>query len=127
MAAALIALFFTLRLPNPPSAKTSDRTIKIDYVGAALLLLSVATPLFAINLGGDLLPWSSPIVILLLCLTPIFIAVFCRYETCVAVTSIVPMKYARMPAVLAVFVYGLPVNFAFDQVCHVSAGHDVRS
>lgn len=127
MAAALIALFFTLRLPNPPSAKTSDRTIKIDYVGAALLLLSVATPLFAINLGGDLLPWSSPIVILLLCLTPIFIAVFCRYESRIAVTSIVPMKYARMPAVLAVFVYGLPVNFAFDQVCHISAGHGIRS
>lgn len=48
----------------------------MDYLGAGLLLLAVAASLFMLNLGGQILPWSHPVMIFLYVATPVFIILF---------------------------------------------------
>ncbi|KAF2810816.1 uncharacterized protein BDZ99DRAFT_385719, partial [Mytilinidion resinicola] len=118
MAVAVVALYLTLRLPGTDKPKSLHAAKRVDFLGALLLLLAVATPLFAINLGGDLLPWNHPVEIILLSLTPFFVSLFYYVETRVATSPIIPMRFIRMPAVIAVFACGLPINFAFDQLLY---------
>ncbi|KAI3320733.1 MFS general substrate transporter [Xylariaceae sp. AK1471] len=48
----------------------------MDHIGAGILLLAVATPLLALDLGGQVLPWSHPVMILLCILSPALVILF---------------------------------------------------
>lgn len=116
MVIGVIALYFTLRMPRPTQPKSDHAIKRFDFLGCILILLSVATPILAMNLGGDILPWSHPLEILLILLTPLFLLLFYFEQTRLAPSTIVPIRFVRMPSVVAVFAYGLPINFALDQV-----------
>ena len=111
----IIVLYFTLRLPTAKD-RLQHAAKRIEYPSATLLLVSVATPLFAINLGGEMFPWNHPVVITLFCLTPVFFALFYYVETRVATTPIVPMRFIHNKYIVAVLACTLPFNFVFDQV-----------
>ncbi|MCJ1447812.1 MAG: hypothetical protein MMC23_008324 [Stictis urceolatum] len=116
MLITIAGLFFTLQ--EPVRQKYQSTPKRIDYYGAASLFLAVATPLFAINIGGNILPWSHPAVIVLLCLTPPLVFVFYRVETKAGLMPILPMKFIKMPSALAVFACAFAVVFAFNQLIY---------
>lgn len=116
MAISLLALYLTLRLPQAQAKKSEHDPRKIEYSSAALLLMSVAVPLFALNLGGEIFPWSHPVVIIMFCLTPVLIALFYYAETRIAVTSIVPKRFIQNRHVAIALACTLPMKFVFDQV-----------
>ena len=56
------------------------KDVKIDYCGAAALIISVVSFLLGLNLGGMLYPWSSWQIIGLFCITLIFFQLFILAE-----------------------------------------------
>jgi len=112
---ATVLVYFTLRLP--PMEKEHLATAKnIDFPGAVSLFIAVATPLFALNLGGSILPWGHPIVIAMFCLVPFGFGLFYFVESRMATLPIIPMHLLRMPAAVAVMSCAFPIVFAFNQV-----------
>lgn len=114
----VLMLYVTLRLPetkdkNDHHAGSSPR---IEYPSAALLLLSVATPLCAINLGGEMFPWDHPVVLTLLGITPLLVVMFYLVETRIAVTPIVPKRFLVNRNIAVALICTLPMKFVFDQV-----------
>lgn len=116
MAITLFVLYLTLRLSQAQAKKSELAPRKIEYLSAALLLLAVAVPLFALNLGGEIFPWSHPVVIFMFCLTPVLIALFYYAETRIAITSIVPKRFIQNKHVVIALACTLPMKFVFDQV-----------
>ncbi|KAH8655778.1 major facilitator superfamily domain-containing protein [Xylariales sp. PMI_506] len=117
MLVATIGIFFTLRLPRSSDSVTIAASRQpMDYVGAGLLLLAVAAPLFTIDLGGQILPWSHPIMILLCILTPVLVVLFFRSQIGRSRPALVPLRFLRNKSVVAVFACGLPAWLAWDQL-----------
>jgi hypothetical protein len=76
----------------------------------------VATPLFALNLGGEVIPWNHPVMIILLGVTPILFVAFYYADTKLADTPIVPQRFIRHKYIAIVLGCTLPMKFVFDQV-----------
>ena len=110
-----MALYLTLRLPKV-QAKKSENALRLEYLSATLLLVSVAIPLFALNLGGEIFAWTHPLVVIFLCITPGLFALFFCAETYVAVTPIVPKRFILDRNVVVALACTLPMKFVFDQV-----------
>jgi hypothetical protein len=117
MLTGLIGLYFTIRLPKVRLSALQVPKKRIDVAGALLLLLSVTAPLIALNIGGQILPWSHPGTILLFLVTPVFMAMLYFVENKVTAESksIVPLRFVRSPALMMVFASGLPAWFAWNQ------------
>ncbi|RYO97403.1 hypothetical protein DL765_011247 [Monosporascus sp. GIB2] len=81
MLVGTIGIIFTLRLPRSNGRRVAAPGESMDYVGAGLLLLAVAASLFTIDLGGQVLPWSHPVMIFLYILTPVLIVLFFRSQS----------------------------------------------
>ena len=74
----LVALFMILfRMPKLPRRGRG----RVDYVGAALLVLTFAPLLLALSLGGTSYPWDSPRIIGLIAVTAVSLAIFLWTET----------------------------------------------
>ena len=116
MLLTVIASYFTLRLPATDTAIQPSAPKPVDIPGSITLFMAVATPLFAINIGGDILPWNHPGEITLLCLSPLAILLFYHVESSIAASPIVPMRFIRMPTVIAVLACYFPIVCAFNQV-----------
>lgn len=71
--------------------KGNSRIPRIDFEGWLLLLLAVTVPLITVTLGDNFLDWSSPMEIVLMVCSPLFICLFVLYETQAARTPIVDM------------------------------------
>ncbi|KAK0344089.1 hypothetical protein LTR59_009843 [Friedmanniomyces endolithicus] len=116
MAFTVIVLFTTLRLPESKDQSSPHAAKRIEFPSAALLLLAVGAPLFAINLGGQVFPWSHPLVIVLLSITPLFVAGFYYVDTRIAITPIVPRRFIFNRNVAIALACTLPMKFVFDQL-----------
>lgn len=116
MLVATIGILVTLRLPRSNGRTATTAGESMDYVGAVLLLLAVAAPLFTIDLGGKVLPWSHPVMICLYILTPALIILFFRSQMRRTRTPLVPLRFLRNKSVIAVFACGLPAWLSWDQV-----------
>lgn len=114
MFVALTAVYFMVHVPSikKPLATAGS----VDFLGAISLFVAIATPLFAINLGGNILSWSHPIEIFLFFFTPFALGLFYFIETKVAVFPIIPSRFIKMASVIAVVACAFPVVFAFNQV-----------
>ena len=111
------AFYSTLRLPSNIVAKLSTAAPKrLDMIGSAALFVAVALPIFAINLGGDVLPWNHPVEIALLIFAPLGVILFYLVETRVASHPIIPMRFIRLPPVIAVLACYSPIVCTFNQV-----------
>ncbi|KAL3489021.1 major facilitator superfamily domain-containing protein [Aspergillus germanicus] len=112
----LIVLFLTLRSPTAQAKSSAHAPRKIEYTSSGLLLLTVAVPLFALNLGGEVIAWSDPVVILLFLSTPVLISLFYYIETHIATSPIVPKRLVQNKNVAIALACTLPMKFAFDQI-----------
>ncbi|PVH81307.1 hypothetical protein DL98DRAFT_416709, partial [Cadophora sp. DSE1049] len=105
-----------VRLPQELAKKSKHAAQRIEFLSAALLLVSVAVPLFALNLGGEVFAWRSPVVISIFCLSPVLAALFYYAETRVATTPIVPKRFIQNRHIAIALACALPMKFAFDQL-----------
>jgi EmrB/QacA subfamily drug resistance transporter len=86
---ALIVLWFSF-----PNVRPAGGRRKIDYLGAATLLLSVVPLLLALSWGGIDYPWTSPTIIGLIAFAAIMLVVFGVVETR-ASEPIIPLNLFR--------------------------------
>lgn len=81
-ALAIVVVGAVLHLPEQDRSHWKEKILKIDFLGAAILIVAVAGLLVGLDRGsnGD---WHSPVTIAGLCMTPLFI-VFVLVEKYVA-------------------------------------------
>ncbi|KAF1990070.1 MFS general substrate transporter [Aulographum hederae CBS 113979] len=109
-----------------PSGTSDGR--KFDTLGSTVLLVAVVTPLIALNLGGNALPWGHPLIIVLLSLTlPLFVG-FGLIETFVAAFPLLPLQLLRSRLTLKVLLCTALTIYARNQFdIHISFYTEIRS
>jgi hypothetical protein len=123
MLMCLAVLYFSL---HPPRTKNNIQgTTTLDPLGSLTLLTTIALPLFAINIGGNIVAWSHPVVIILLCLTPAAALTFYYVEIRVAKTPVIRLRLLRSRQLLAAFVCAFPTQYGLIQVRLRMAGSSV--
>ncbi|KAI0133341.1 hypothetical protein F4776DRAFT_129850 [Hypoxylon sp. NC0597] len=91
---------------------------RIDIIPIVLLFVTIALPLFALNLGGVVLPWDHPAVITLLVCTPIALGGLLLATTRHSDTSSVIRTILDQSAVPAVFATTFFVVYAFNALTY---------
>ncbi|KAJ7183522.1 major facilitator superfamily domain-containing protein [Mycena filopes] len=86
-AAVLVVLF--LRLKTPPGT-IREKLGRMDWIGNFLVIASSSAVIIALTWGGIQYPWSSPRVLVPLCLGVVGLGVFLLYEITFAKYPIVP-------------------------------------
>jgi EmrB/QacA subfamily drug resistance transporter len=102
---ALVVLAATL------PAQSSYARHAIDYLGAALLALTLASIVLLTDLGGTVYAWSSPLMIALIVISVVGLISFVLVERR-AREPILPMQLFRTRDVWVTSVVGLVVGFA---------------
>ena len=74
---------------------------RVDFLGAALLSLTVLSILIPIDLGGKTLPWSHPIILLLFASSIVFGGLFLATEAWWAINPVFPLSLFRERNVVA--------------------------
>ncbi|KAI8952646.1 hypothetical protein F4801DRAFT_539792 [Xylaria longipes] len=113
---ATLAATFTLRKPN--YSKTSLRSTwrNLDVPGTILLVTTDAILLIAVNLGGNELPWSHPVVITLLILVIPAVGLLCAVELYSANDAVIPLHCFNDHRIGSVIACGAIADFAYTQV-----------
>ncbi|KAL9025148.1 MAG: hypothetical protein Q9196_005984 [Gyalolechia fulgens] len=87
---AIIAVPFLVRLPEHKSDLSwREQLRRVDFLGAALLILSIFALLFGLDRGTNL-SWHSPTTLVSLCLTVPLVIAFLLVETKFAVAPFTP-------------------------------------
>jgi MFS family permease len=87
---AFLAVLFLLELPKQDASHWKEKVMKIDFLGAAILISAVFGLLVGLDHGSNV-SWSSPLTIAGLCTTPLFI-VFVLVERYVASDPFAPFR-----------------------------------
>tara|TARA_R110002003_G_scaffold48_30_gene4201 strand:- start:4811 stop:6274 length:1464 start_codon:yes stop_codon:yes gene_type:complete len=87
-------------LHEPDHVPRAGKLARIDFIGAALLTLSILGLLFPLEIGGDKVSWSSPTIIALLVGSVVFGLLFLAAEAFLAKEPIVPLTLLRQRDVL---------------------------
>lgn len=69
---AFVAVAFLLHLPRQDQSHWKEKILKIDFLGAAVLIIAVLGLLVGLDRGSNV-SWSDPFSIAGLCFTPLFI------------------------------------------------------
>lgn len=123
-AMAMLLLYWTLEQPRAGKLVHHGRECSppqplhrnFDTLGLLTLICSIATPLLAINLGGSVLPWGHPVVILLLTLTPFQIAGFIYIEIFIATQPIVQFRLFKGFFPPYIMLCSIPAVMSWNQV-----------
>ncbi|KAI1135825.1 MFS general substrate transporter [Hypoxylon sp. FL0543] len=94
---------------------------RIDLVPILLLFVTIALPLFALNLGGVVFPWDHPTVITLFACTPIALGGLLLATARHSEASSVLRKISNRPAVPALFATAFFVVYAFNALTYSMA------
>lgn len=85
-----IAVYFVVNIPVKETAKSQIR--RVDFLGASTLCLSLVLFLLGVNSGGNVVPWTHPLVLVTLPLSAVFLALFIYVEEKVAAEPIIPVR-----------------------------------
>ncbi|KAH8742783.1 major facilitator superfamily domain-containing protein, partial [Hyaloscypha finlandica] len=89
---------------GPERLDIRERLKQLDILGAVNLIIGLATLLAALNLGGNVVPWSSIWVIGFFIASSIFLCSFFLVETKMAQHPIIPIRMLRgRVAVVSIF------------------------
>lgn len=85
-----ILVFFTVKIP----VKETDtaRIKRVDFLGAFTLVLTLVLLLLGLNSGGNIVPWTHPLVLSSLPLSLLSLALFIYIEDRVAAEPIIPVR-----------------------------------
>ena len=81
--------------------KSISKLSRVDFSGSVTLVTALILLLTALNSGGNLVPWTHPLIITSLLLVGLFLAAFVHIETYVAKEPIIPLHLLAGPSVLA--------------------------
>ncbi|KAK4233846.1 major facilitator superfamily domain-containing protein [Achaetomium macrosporum] len=110
MALGLCLLFVTHHLPANGDG--------FNAVGPALVFTTIALPLFALNTGGIILPWTHPVVITLLACAPVA-AVACYWsQTRNGVMPFIRVELFKNCAVIALMICVFCLVFSFTALLY---------
>ncbi|KAF2192263.1 MFS general substrate transporter [Zopfia rhizophila CBS 207.26] len=87
---AFIAVAAVLDLPKQGHSHWREKVLKIDFLGAIILVIAVFGLLLGLDRGSNV-SWSNPITIAALCMTPLFL-VFVLVEKYVASHPFAPFR-----------------------------------
>ena len=85
-----ILVFFTVRIPSKKSDKS--RLSRVDFSGAFALVVTLVLLLLGLTSGGNIVPWSHPLVLVSLPLSVVALVVFVWIETRWAKEPVIPMN-----------------------------------
>ena len=133
VAVGAILVVFTVSIPAKNSEKSAFR--RVDYLGSVILTISLVLFLLGANSGGNLLPWTHPLVLTSFSLSGALLIVFAYVEENVASEPIIPVRLLTDRTVSASclsfwftfmafygVVYYMPVYLQLLGNCPTSAG-----
>ena len=85
-----ILVFFTVKIPVKKTGESPWK--RIDFLGAVTLILTLILLLLGLNSGGNVVPWTHPLVLTTLPLSGLFLAAFIYVESCYAVEPVIPVR-----------------------------------
>ncbi|KIY47896.1 MFS general substrate transporter [Fistulina hepatica ATCC 64428] len=130
IAIALVAAKLYVPAPTyePGALRKSSRLARIDFVGAFLVASTIVAFLLALDLGGQKLPWTHPLIIFMIVAAIVLGALFVIYEDRVARDPIFPPRLLMMRDVITAYLvmalqtaaqlgvmYAIPLYFQITQ------------
>ncbi|KAI1214381.1 MFS general substrate transporter [Annulohypoxylon truncatum] len=112
MLSGLVGASFSLA--TSPNQNGDSPKPRLDLLQILLLFVTIALPLFALNLGGDVLPWSHPAVIVLFACTPLAFGGLILVTTNRSANTSTIKRLLDHHAVLALFATTFFVVYAFN-------------
>ncbi|CAD6587835.1 MAG: hypothetical protein ASARMPREDX12_003021 [Alectoria sarmentosa] len=91
--ASLIMIFIHVEKPTKVSAKSDTPKLKrVDFLGSSLLVATLVLLLLGLNSGGNIVPWSHPLVLTSLPLSAVLLLAFVFVEEKVAREPVMPVR-----------------------------------
>ena len=85
-----LLIVFTVNIPVKESSTAAWR--RIDFSGSFTLVVTLVLLLLGVNSGGNIVPWTHPLVLISLPLSALFLAVFILIEDRRASEPIIPVR-----------------------------------
>ena len=85
-----LAVFFTVHIPIKKSDQSAWK--RIDFLGALTLVATLVLLLLGINSGGNVVPWTHPLVLVSLPLSVVFLFLFIYVEANYASEPVIPVR-----------------------------------
>lgn len=90
LVAGAVMVFFTVRVPVKATEKSALK--RVDYLGSLTLTCALVLFLMGLNTGGNMLPWTHPLVLTALPLSLAFLLIFVYVEEKKALEPIIPVR-----------------------------------
>ncbi|KAF1982136.1 MFS general substrate transporter [Aulographum hederae CBS 113979] len=84
-----IIVAFTVKIPV--KEKSMSRIKRVDFLGSLTLIMSLVLLLLGLNSGGNIVPWTHPLVLASLPLSVVFLCAFVYVEKKVAAEPVIPV------------------------------------
>lgn len=94
-----ILVYFTVEIPVKQTDKSPWK--RIDFLGAATMIITLVLLLLGLNSGGNIVSWTHPLVLTTLPLSAVFAGLFIYVETRIATEPVIPVKLLLNRTVLA--------------------------
>lgn len=85
-----VMVFFTVKVPVKTTEKSALK--RVDYLGSLTLTCALVLFLLGLNTGGNVLPWTHPLVLTALPLSLVFLLTFIYIEEKKALEPIIPIR-----------------------------------
>ncbi|OQO03967.1 hypothetical protein B0A48_10609 [Cryoendolithus antarcticus] len=85
-----IATFFTVKVPIKHTDES--KLARVDFLGAASLSITLVLLLLGLNSGGNIVPWTHPLVLTTIPLSVVSLLVFIFIEDRIASEPIIPVR-----------------------------------
>jgi MFS family permease len=85
-----ILVWWVVNVPAKKSEKS--KLSRVDFLGAFTLVLTLVLLLLGLNSGGNVVPWTHPLVLVSLPLSVVSLAVFIYVEAYVASEPVIPVR-----------------------------------
>lgn len=116
---ALIAITFLLKASPPLGSEGKDRswrglisqTLRMDWIGAVLVLGSVTCLVLGLQWGGNTKPWNSAAVIVTLVLSVVIAAALVMWQRYLQDRAMVPPAIFKSFSIFAIVGYSFCVRF----------------
>jgi MFS family permease len=76
----------------PPKASEKSKLSRVDFLGAFTLVVTLVLLLLGLNSGGNVVPWTHPLVLVSLPLSLVALCAFVYIEAFVASEPIIPVR-----------------------------------
>ncbi|KAB5575515.1 major facilitator superfamily domain-containing protein [Coniochaeta sp. 2T2.1] len=100
-----VLVFFLVKVP--PKVSNKSLVSRIDFTGAFLIIAFLVTLLLGLNAGGNLVPWTHPLVLTTIPVSVVLLVTLVWWEADRAAQPIIPVRLLADRTVLAACVTNL--------------------